>query len=535
MESTGRECLAALLLAGGLALAACGETELAPRPGQAGGGAPAAKPVNVVLVVIDTLRADAVFDPAGTYDTPSLDRLAREGIAFERAFAAAPMTLPSHMSLFSSRPVLETGVLTNRQDVRTDLPLLAEWLAGHGYDTRAVLSLGTLGALDDVRSPGRGFHSYDCNYWSISLADKTFERLRESLAQRDARKPLFLFAHFADPHEPYDAHGTETHTVSVTRDGEPLVRLQAAYMQVWRQTVELGPGRTVFEFVTDEQATEFWVRNFDCFEKGQRATVVWEVGKEMQDVTQARAVIDRGERPSAECDLVLWVNDVPANRRLARKRYALDVAHADRYVGELLEELERLGLYEDSLVLFTSDHGEGLGEHGNFGHVQNLSDGLLRVPLILKLPAGDPRRAALEASAQRLVSHIDVVPTLLDVLGLPPLPGQRGASLFTPHETVHVAQTSKPEAKRNQLAFRDERYKMVYFPDEQRFELYDVREDPGELHDVFAERQGERAAWPARLRDAYERSQRIFASEGETDQAERDAMLRALGYGGDEE
>jgi len=526
--------LAAKLLAGGLAFAACGETQGAPSSGRVGGGAGAGKAVNVVLVVIDTLRADAVFDPAGTYDTPSLDRLAKEGIAFEHAFSAAPMTLPSHMSLFSSRPVLETGVLTNGQDVRTDLPLLAEWLAGHGYDTRAVLSLGTMGARDEARSPGRGFQSYDCDYWNLSLAEKTFERLRESLAKRDGGKPLFLFAHFADPHEPYEAHGTETHTVSVTRNGELLVQLQAADLQQWRQTVELGPGRTVFEFVADEQPMKFLVRTFDCLEKGRRATVLWEVGKEMRGVRRARAVVDRGEGPSAECDLRIWVNDV-ANERIRRKRYALEVAYADRYVGELLKELERLGLYQDSLVLFTSDHGEGLGEHGNFGHVQNLSDGLLRVPLIIKLPAGDARRAALAASAQRLVSHLDVVPTLLEVLGLPPLPGQRGASLFTPHESVHVAQTSKPEAKRNLLAFRDERFKMVYLPDEQRFELYDVLEDPGELHDVFAERQGERADWPARLRDAYGRTLRVSGSEGGTEQAERDAMLRALGYGGDEE
>lgn len=118
-------------------------------------------PLNVVLIVIDTLRADAVLDPAGRYDTPCIDRFAAEGIVFPRAFSAAPMTLPSHMSLFSSRPPLETGIYNNGASVREDLPLVAEWLAGHGYDTRAVLSIATLYPTHPTRTPGRGFATYD--------------------------------------------------------------------------------------------------------------------------------------------------------------------------------------------------------------------------------------------------------------------------------------------------------------------------------------------------------------------------------------
>src|SRR5262245_19877404 len=138
METITRR-FALVLAAGWFVLAGC---ERGGASSQDGGRSPGPS-VNVVLIVIDTLRADAVFDPAGKYETPCLDRLASEGVAFEHAFSAAPMTLPSHMSLFSSRPVLETGVFVNQQTVPTDLPLLAEWLEEHGYDTRAVLSLGT--------------------------------------------------------------------------------------------------------------------------------------------------------------------------------------------------------------------------------------------------------------------------------------------------------------------------------------------------------------------------------------------------------
>lgn len=530
MESNPRR-IAFALLAAWLA-AACGDS------GDSGGAASSTsgkrepRP-NVILVVVDTLRADAVFDPAGKYDTPNLDRLGKEGVCFERAFAAAPMTLPSHISLFSSRPVLETRVLNNRQDVPEDLPLLAEWLAEHGYDTRAVLSLCTLDPLNAAQSPGRGFESYDCDYWFMADADQTIGRLRSSLAERDPEKALFLFAHFSDPHEPYESHGTKERRVQVTRNGEPLVVLQAGDMQQWRETVELDGGRTVFELRPEGEPYPFLVRNFDVREEGRPLPIQWEAGKVMEAVTSARAVIDRGLQRGAKCELRMWVNDSLVDYEEGRRRYALEVKHSDRYVGELLAELERLGLYQDSLILFTSDHGEGLGEHGGFGHVEDLTDGLIRVPLIVKLPQGDSRRAQLEAMAERVVSHIDLVPTVLEIAGLPPLPGQRGTSLFTPHEAVHVAQTSRPEASRNQLAFRDELFKMVYFPDEERFELYDMVEDPGEKQDVFARRKDERAAWPERLRALY-RNQ-VLPATTEAASAEREQMLRALGYAGDGE
>ncbi|MSR63173.1 MAG: hypothetical protein EXS08_12085 [Planctomycetes bacterium] len=540
MKPPSRRTLSALLA--GLLGAACGESGKAPPnplvavPPPAPAPAPAPT-VNVILILVDTLRADALLDPEHKYDTPNLDRLAQEGVPFPRVFSAAPMTLPSHMSLFSSRPVLETKVFNNGQNVPTSLPLLADWLSGHGYHSRAVLSLGTLNPLDAQESPSRGFASYDYNYWDISLAEKTEERLLASLAQRDTAKPLFLFAHFSDPHEPYEAHGTELRHVQLRLDGEPLAELRSSDMEQWTQTVQLTEGRNVFEFQSPEKgAAKFRVRRFECRENGQALPLVWEEAKEMSPVASARVVVDRGARAPGACEVRAWINDVPATNDVRRTRYALEVAYVDRYIGELLAELERLGLYQDSLVLFTSDHGEALGEHKFFGHVEYLTDELIHVPLIVKLPRGDARKPALVAAAGKVVSHIDLVPTVLEVVGLPPLPGQRGQSLFTPHDTLHIAQTSRPEATRrgNQLAFRDERFKLIYYADEERFELYDLEQDPLELTDVFAERKGERAAWPEQLFKLYQHSQERTGLGNGDDREEREKMLRALGYGGEE-
>jgi len=511
-------------LAAALLLCACGDRGDAARP------AGVARP-NVILIVIDTLRADAVFDPEGRYDTPQLDRLAREGVPFPRAFTAAPMTLPAHMSLFSSRPVHETGVRNNGQDVPVELPLLAEWMARHGYDTRAVLSLGTLAIMNPARSPARGFAVFDSDYDNIAPAEQAFGRLRTRLAERDPQKPLFLFAHYSDPHEPYESHGTRDRRVLVTREGEPVVELHASDMQQWRGKVELGPGRTEFLLRAQSEGMRFLVRQFDCLEGTKRVQVERLTGDRWRPQVEARVVVDRGDAPRGECELRIWVNDLPPDAEL-RRRYGLEVAYADRYVGELLAELERLGLYRDSLILFTSDHGEGLGEHGVFGHVENLSDGLIRVPLIVKLPEGDAREPALRAAAQGLVSHIDLVPTVLEVTGLPPLPGQRGRALLETRPVIHVAQTSRPEAQKDQLAFRDERFKMVYFPAEERFELYDLEADPGELTDVFAARQGERPGWPALLRELQQGTHTVESDADAAELERREELLQALGYGG---
>lgn len=506
-----------------MALAACGAGEEPLTP------VARARPPDIVLIVIDTLRADAVFDRPGKYATPHLDRLASDGLAFERAFAAAPMTLPSHVSLFSARPVHRTGVTNNGQDIPEDLPLLAEWLAAHGYDTRAVVSLGTLSTGTGNLAPSRGFASYDRDFFQMAAAAASFERLAASLAERDCERPLFLFAHFADPHEPYESHGTERHEVEVRVNGAALVRLQSADFEQWRGTLELPPGRSQFELVS-EHGKPIVVRQFECLEDGRALPLQWEQGQRLRPSRGVRLAVERGVGTSARCELRLWVNDVPRLPAL-RARYALEVTEADRCVGLLFAELERLGLYQESLIVFTSDHGEGL-ERELVGHVENLSDALIRVPLILKPPRSHPRGEELASAAGRLVSHIDLVPTVLELAGLPPLPGQEGASLFATSPGVHLAETHRPEAQHDQLALRDGQFKMVYFPLEERFELYDLAQDPREEHDVFQERAGERPDWPARLRRVQEERRAPSLPLDEAERAERAALLEALGYAG---
>jgi arylsulfatase A-like enzyme len=227
-----------------------------------------------------------------------------------------------------------------------------------------------------------------------------------------------------------------------------------------------------------------------------------------------------------EVHLASWINDAPRPPQ-GRQRYAREVEYVDRFLGEAIAELEARGLWDEALVIFTADHGEGLGNHGHFDHVVNLYDELVRVPLAIKLPRGDRRLPELQRAAEGLVRHIDLVPTVLDRLGLPPLPGAMGESLLSAADTERrlIAETHRPDAPRTLFALRDRRHKLIFDPAGDRFELYDTELDPGELSDQFFRDGDQFEAWQAELREIA--AQPLTGTERTPEQME---SLKALGY-----
>ncbi len=494
-----------------------------------GDGAPTAQP-NVVMIIVDTLRADMVFVEHRRVETPGFDRLAKDGIVFTQAFSHAPMTLPSHTALFSSRPPFMTGVLNNYQDVGRDLPLVADWMREHGYDTRAVVSLGTLNPRDpDEPALDRGFARFDQDYWHLDPAPGALARIGKALDEADPSKPLFLLGHFADPHSPYNAHGSTERTVDVILDGELLETVATADMTKFSQTLELQRGRHVLEFRGEH---EFRVNAFGWLDNGREGRflqVNWEESKKREETKYLRLSIEVKTKKPNQSKLEFWISDV-TSREEVTARYEGEVRFMDSYMGALADQLEARGMLDNTIVVFTSDHGEELGDRGGIGHVQTLHDELLHVPLMIRLPKGHRAEDDLRAIRDSLVPHEDIVPTLLELAGLPPLPGQVGTSLLRDRSPLLVAETHKPESRRNYVCFRDEEFKLIFDPDKDQFEMYDLAADPGEVTNVFDTKRGERADWPDKLRGVARLASRA-AGDGETD-AETRELLDALGYGG---
>jgi arylsulfatase A-like enzyme len=498
-----------------LALGACGGGE----------GASDAAPANVVFVVVDTLRADHARSSDARASTPHLDALAADGVAFEHAFSHAPLTLPAHTALFSSRTPRETAVVNNGQAVPLDLPLLADDLAERGYACQAAVSLSTLWPVDEQRSLERGFAVYRHGRFDISRADETNASLGGMLERVSAQQPFFLFAHYSDPHEPYDSHGVEHKSAELLLDGATLERLTTSEWTAERLDLRLEPGEHTLEVRADHP---FKLRRLRIVDAPVEIEVHFEQGGLGRPIEGARARIQVPPGAPVDCRLSLWVHDVPDPERLA-ERYRAEAEVADRAVGELLAELQRRGLYESSLIVFTSDHGEALGEHGIVGHVRTLYDELLHVPLVIKPPRGHQESRRLRAAKDVLARHIDVVPTVLELLGLPALPGQRGLSLLHTGERLLAAETHAPEAPHTLYGLRDLRWKMVCHADDGSFELYDLRSDPGELENVFERDGAMRGDWQTILREFAR-----LGTAGELDPATLDprtrSRLEGLGY-----
>jgi arylsulfatase A-like enzyme len=485
-------------------------------------------PPNVVLIVVDTLRADH----AGPQSMPALEQLARDGVRFEQAFSHAPSTLPSHASLFSSRPSFENDVKINAQTLPAGLRTLPQWLGRLGYRTAAAISMASLWPIE----PGTGFDREFASYvydgfvdlWPAERVTDESAGLLDTLA--DAA-PFLLFAHYSDPHEPYNAHGTAARAVDVLLDGEPFETIGASEFGFVRVAVELEPGRHEIAFRSD---APFRLRLFEPRTEKGLLPVRFTSGRPMDELTALAGEIAQPEPARVLSEFWIWVQDAPDEAE-TRARYALEAAHADREIGRLLDALRARGLYDSSWIVLLSDHGEALGEHGLTGHVDTLYDELLHVPLVIKPPSGSPHLAALRAPAGAQVRLIDVAPTLLAGLGLPPLPDAQGASLLdgVPDGPL-LAETHAPAAPRTLFCLRDGRHKLIFAPQArdgapERFELYDLESDPGELEDVFASRGAEFAGWQAELRRIAELSAARGTATPTVNESAA-ARLKALGY-----
>ncbi|HUR28527.1 MAG TPA: sulfatase [Planctomycetota bacterium] len=481
--------------------------------------------VNIVLVVVDTLRADYADPAARKADLPNLAAFAKDAVVFPSAYTHAPMTLPAHTALFSGRTPTRTGVTNNGQPVSQEVPLLSQWLEEQGYASQAAVSLATLWPFGKNQGVDRGFEHFERGESPISNAGETQREIASLLDATKARAPFFLFAHYAEPHEPYEAHGLAQCSAEIRWDGAPLETVPTSEWAVRRHELTLENGEHRLEIRSEN---EFKVRSLSFKTRDGQLPIRFETGALLTPVKQFVVSVanDRGTARTADAEI--WLHDVPSLDELPA-RYRREAEAADAAFGNLVAMLKERKLYESSLIVFTSDHGEALGEHGVVGHVVNLHDEMLHVPLMIKLPKGHEGRPWLERSQQSLVRLIDVAPTVLDALGLPPLPEQEGLSLFGSGERVLLAQTSRPEAPRTLFALRDLRTKLVYDVAADKFRMYDLTADPGEERDIFDKSGAQRSAWQAELRALGAANPSMRAGPIDMDAQTRE-RLKSLGY-----
>lgn len=398
--------------------------------------APAAVASNVLLVTLDTVRADRL----GCYgyekaETPWLDRLAEDGIRFEQASAQVPLTLPSHASLLSGLLPPHHGLRNNGAGAFPEgTATLATLLSGAGYRTGAFLGAFV---LDRRFGLGRGFATYDDEIERAPGANVVLEAERPGrevvdralawLGQQDAKQPFFLWVHLYDAHAPYTPPSPQR---------------------------ERHPGRP----------------------------------------------------------------------------YDGEIAAVDDQVGRLLQELERRGLADSTVVAVAADHGEALGEHGEQTHGLLLYEPTLRVPLLMRAP-GLPKGKAIRTP----VSLVDVGPTLAGLVGksLPGTLDGRDLSAVLrkgeePPPADVYAESRYPAvfgwSPLSALRRRDLKYISSSEP-----ELYDLSRDPGETANLAAGQARTGEGFAARLAEIESGAVETqpMAADAETRQ-----RLASLGYVG---
>lgn len=420
---------------------------------------------HIVLVTADALRADHLSLFGYPRQTsPRLDAFAQRATNFRRAVAVIPKTGPSFATLFTGLLPREHGVRSNFGTVPAQLSTLAERLRGAGYRTAAFVANP---ALRSSRGFDRGFDS-----WVPIPAVSGRELVNPAFlawARDGFREPTFVWLHYLDPHGPY----------------EP-------------------PQELLAPFLADELAA-----------------------------SAERVPLDPAEPPFSPNKLLGAVphyQRIPGEDRVAVyvARYDAEIRRVDRSFGEVLDFLDSHGLADDTAVIFSSDHGESLGEHEfYFEHGWFAYEPTLHVPLLIRLPGQEEG-----ATDDRLVSTLDLHATLLALARVPPAPGSRGVDLFGGEEPeAHVLIENADRYPIRLRGLRTAGWKYLFREDDGSEELYRLSDDPDEQNNLVrleTERLVElRQAFREALADGVEAD---TPAPSQADDPETRERLRALGY-----
>lgn len=446
---------------------------------------------NVLVLLVDALRADRLGLHGYPRDSsPNLDRAARDGLVFDRAFTPTPWTLPAVVSLLTGTEPTTHGVIDAADSVLpADRPTLADALRAAGYTTAAFLGNPLIGESHGFRPAFEHFE--ECFFMDAGRLNHRLVRwLRTHRAER-----FLAYVHYMEPHAPYAAPGPFYDFFAPGYDGRFV--------------------RNTWNVVTDPTAAALGA----ALARGVPVELRPELGEEAVDLrwrVQAGAAVFRRFSDLYDGEVRFW----------------------DHEFGLLRRQLEELGLTRDTIVVVVSDHGEEFAEHGRFGHGFDFFDEALRVPLVILDPDETrPRRIT------GLASLTDLAPLLLDRLGLPVPPEMQGWTLdridgpagderaVLAHSSYFVPDGVLQRAVRTPaLALRDAQAQLIVVPRDVVFTAFEIDAETGAHRPIPAEALA-RPEWTGRLLREHARlAGRAPAAEPRPPSARDEQLLRALGY-----
>jgi arylsulfatase A-like enzyme len=406
-------------------------------------------PLNVVVIDICTARADRfgyTGESKGPSVTPGLDKVANNSVVFTQAWAQSSWCLPNYASLFTGHTPEVHGQYTNLpfRDLPKFETTLAEKMQKAGYRTG-----GFTGGIYFLPIWGlsRGFETFQNIFSTATAMPARFAETAPNLLswiEKDSKKPFFAYATVDDLHTPYQSENPE----------------------------QFDPGYEGIVHSTDVLNIRFF-RAYN--------------GEPLEANSPLKESLRR------------FREDARALKHLSA-HYDAALSQADRSITAFLDRLKERGLWDNTVVIVTGDHGELLGEKGLLGHTEGLYEPILRVPLIMH----HPRYAKLAGRRfDELVERLDIMPTILDVAnasaeglelqGRSLMPLLKGTVRGEEFRKYAFASSKRNMARQSDFlidekAVRDERWKLIWHGHKDRFELFDLRDDPREERDLSSKR-----------------------------------------------
>ncbi|MDP8249014.1 MAG: sulfatase [Candidatus Tritonobacter lacicola] len=380
--------------------------------------------LNVILIVVDTLRADHLETYGYSRNTAkNIAKLAEDGILFKNAIAPASWTRPSIASIMTSMYPSSHGAVGRMGELDDKYLTIQEILKEHGYATVGFNSNGNAGKFWNF---DQGFDFFNHAPMTRGYKGEKLQSPASSITDRGkawvydnpTERPFFLYLLYIDPHAPY---------------------------------------------FTDE---EF---QFNKSYKGKNNGSL----EQLKEIDWNRRLSEDGQEIPGIMEECNYVKDL----------YDAEIAYTDKHIGRLMGFLHEFNLYENTLIILTADHGEGLWDHDNRGHGEDIYQEQLHIPLIIRCPGikGGKR-------ISNYVSTIDILPTVLDIVGIRPPAHFQGVSLLPmmlgkrAKEGVLLVEEQLDE--RDFTGVIKDGWKLIYDRAHDSYELYDLRKDRKEKQNL---------------------------------------------------
>lgn len=417
------------------------------------------KKYNVLLISMDTTRKDHL-SCYGYEDetTPNIDRLAKESLRYDNCVAVSNWTLPTHASMLSGLYPITHGARWVTQDMEhisgkknalneqgkkfislaspaglmsSDCQTLAETLNYVGYRTGAVVSNFTY--VNKAFRLDQGFDHYDDRIGTTAARYRRADEITdEALTWLQESEQEKPFFMFLNYMDPHKIYSPP----------KPY-------------DTKFAKGPSPFKLNTYKKRSAF-------YHKTRGAVMETGTGRPIR----------------------------PEEHRILTQHYNGEIAFMDHHIGRLLDSLRQQNLYDNTLIFITADHGESLGEHQIMGHAFSMYEPEIAVPMLVKMP-NSSRTGAIDYGVQ----HPDIMPTVLEVLELPPHTGVQGISMLNPSNrdlvaceyifTQHVKRWKRYDYVQHAL-YRDGMKYIEYDSRTNPPELYNIQDDPSELVNLIA-------------------------------------------------